>query len=200
MKNLLGHNEDVKNIKKDMLFEFYEDFENQNSFLLFFLIIITLGLYLLKWFYVTNRKFEEVDEDAPDSQRAGLILIIMPMIWSSLTFVLLIKFEEVFILTRIMEYGGWLLIILFSLQYVYDFCQSFGRMTDTNGLLWYLLIYPGYFSIILLLFGVYYTIPLIFIPFLVVPVMQDLLNIKSGKVKKEMQRAHFNETAPKKAS
>lgn len=199
MTNLLGTNNDSQTIDNNKLLSFFEEIDKQNPFLFLLLIIITFGFYMLRWFYVTNQKFEKIDPNAPDSQRAGLILIIMPLIWGFMSFILRVMFDKLLLITKIIELIGWVLITFLSLQYIYDFCKSFGRITNTNGLLWYLLIYPGYYSIVLLFFQFYYTLVLLFLPLIIVPIMQDLINVRAHKIKKEMQRAHFNETAPKKS-
>jgi hypothetical protein len=197
MSKLLKHNKELKQEDMDEIFNYYEDYDKQNPFLLFLFIVLTFGLYIIKWVYMTNKSFEKVDKSAPETQRATTVMILMPLIWGMMSFILKFYFDEKLLLVKIIEYGGWALIIFLSLQYTYDFCSSFGRMTQTSSLFWYLLLYPGYLSLILLAFGFVHSMFLVFLPVIVIPIMQDLINLKADEVQIEKQRQRFNQLAPK---
>jgi hypothetical protein len=178
--------------------------EKQDSFLrhverdspvkLLFAMIFSLTLYSIYWMQKTNIILEYHDEDAPESGRALLILVIFPLIWATISLSLLFLFKNNIIVTWL-NLIGWLIIMILSLKYVYDFFESFGKMTGSFGLFWYFLFYPGYFSLILLFFKIYVTLPLIICTILTIPAMQEYLNYKFEKVSQRDANARFNQKA-----
>lgn len=187
---------DNNNISKSCLQNFYEDIDKKSGIKLFFLLISSLGIYIIKWIYFTNLSFEKADKNAPQSSRGAAILFIMPSLWLLFTFFFRLLFEKLIQPFKIIDITVWGIITFLSLQYLYDFCLSYARITNTNGIIWYLLIYPGYYSVILLLFKFYYTIVLIIMPFVVIPIMQSIINKKASKYLLEDENNYFNQRAP----
>lgn len=175
---------------------FYEDYEKELPFFVLVKIIFSCGLYLVWWIYKINQKLEKVDEMAPDTRRGLVILYVFPPLIIFILFVLeyLIGLAPNFLM--IINVLFWSLAIFLSLKYIYDFCNIFGKWTSSNGLIWYLFIYPGYFSIILYFFDFYYALPLIFFTIIAIPGMQAFLNIKERKFREMYERDRFNRRAP----
>ena len=183
-------------ISDEKLEYFFIDYEKRNPFEILFYMVITLGFYFIRWAYITNLKLEEIDDDAPDSRRAFIILFLFPIVWYLISFILTnliftgnpIIGESISILTLA-------LIIFLSLQYTFQFCQSFGRVSNTSGLVWYLAIYPGYLGLVLVLFKIYYLVPLLFFTIISVSAMETSINIRYEKSKFKRQRRYFNSSS-----
>lgn len=170
---------------------FLNNFEEQHFLKIFALLVFSLGLYAISWIYSINKKLETIDEDAPDSRRAVYILFIFPVGWA-LIYVALSKL--IFANNPYLHWLNiviWFLLIFLSLKYLYDFCDSFGKLTRTSGLVWYLLNYAGYLGIILILFDIYYLLFLAIIPLCTIPAMQEFLNLTSKYTLAEAQKEHF---------
>lgn len=172
--------------------QFYRSSKNFNPFLLTFLSVISLGFFLVHWIYCTNLKLENIDEDAPDSKRAGVILFFLPASWTIIITILsnlTNSFSSFFLTAKVF---GWILLSFVALKYLFDFCISFGQATNTKPYLWYYLIYLGYLSLILLIFGFYYTLPMLLFPIMTLSAMQFILNKRTKEVELEENRTYFN--------
>ena len=81
-------------------------------------------------------------------------------------------------------------------MYVYDFCISFGKVSKTSGVMWYLIIYPGYFSLILTIILGFeyfvYTFYFLIFPILAIPAMQETMNVRASDYTKSSQKSYFN--------
>ncbi len=157
-------------------------------------MILSLSLYFIYWIYKINVKIEKILDSCPDSKRCFAILFVIPLSWA--TIYLLLKkfiFFEYFQPLEIANYVMWSIIVFLSLQYIYEFCIAFGKITTTNGLVWYLFLYPGYFAIILFFLNFYYTLPLIFFPIITIPAMQASLNKKANLCYVKKQELYFNQ-------
>lgn len=156
-------------------------------------MILTAGLYGLRWIYNLNIIMERFDENAPDSSRGAYVLVLIPLFWYLVTFffnsVTPLNFQYV---TDIIAIVGWTFITFLTLKYLYDFCMSYARFTWTNGFFWYLMIYIGYYSVILAFFNVTTTLFLIAFPMISIPLMQDILNKKAIEFTDRMHGKRFN--------
>ncbi|MEC8339382.1 MAG: hypothetical protein VXZ40_02055 [Nanoarchaeota archaeon] len=193
--------EKAEYFSKDSLKYFFFDYKLRNPALIFFYMIISLGLYFVTWMYQINKKLEEIDEKAPASNRAAFVLVILPLIWYFIVY-----FLELYTTTganflsnlipQMVKVFGWGIISFLSLMYVYDFCISFGKVTQTSGVLWYIVIYMGYFSLILtIILGFHffvYTFYFLFFPIIAIPAMQEMLNVRATRFTKETQKSYFN--------
>lgn len=172
---------------------FLNDYVKSNPMYVFLYMLLTLGFYFLIWIYDHNKRFEQIHSEAPDSKRGFIILFGMPILWYFITLVAkLIFFEESGQFIYYVSLFGWVLIALLSLKYLYDFCKVFGEFTNTNGIWWYFLIYPGYFSVILFFLGFNYTIALVLCPLISIPMMQNTLNEISDKTHLKFKSDEFN--------
>lgn len=165
------------------LYYFYDDYEEKDPIKIMIFMILTLGLYFIYWIYNINNKLSELDDASPDPKRGVIILLFLPLMWY--IFVLIFRFlifTSDLGLVKGIEITGWSFVIFLSMQYLYEFCQSFGKVTHSSGLTWYLFLYVGYFSVVLLLFSFYYTVPLIVFPFFTLPAMQSFMNNHANKI------------------
>lgn len=172
---------------------FFENYQKEEPWKVLLFMILSLGFYFLMWIYNNNKRLEMISEDAPNSRRGFIILFGFPILWyviSSLAKLVFFDLDTEFIF--FVNLTGWILIALLSLKYLYDFCKMFGEVTETYGIGWYFLIYPGYYSIILLFLNFYYTIALILCFLVTIPMMQFTLNSKSEKLKLNKNAKEFN--------
>lgn len=173
---------------------FLEDFEEQSFLKVLVLLIFSFGLYFLSWIYNINRKLELIDDDAPDSNRAFFILFLFPVGWSLIYLVLtrlIFSFNIYMFWSNIIMSGA---IIYLSLNYLYQFSISFGKLTRTSGLMWYILLYTGYLGVIPIFFNIYYLVFLVIISISSIAIMQEFLNITSRDTLEKSQREHFKNT------
>lgn len=172
---------------------FFENYKDINPFKIFLYMIFSAGFYFLIWIYSNNRQLEKISENAPDTRRGFIILFAFPIFWYIIsTIAKYIFFKDSGIFIYYINITGWVLIILLSLKYLYDFCIMFGEVTQTNGLGWYFLIYPGYYSIIFFFLNFYYTISLIVCFMITIPMMQSVLNDKAEEVNHKKNAQSFN--------
>ncbi len=168
---------------------FYKEFRETNPALILGLILISFGFYIINWIYVKNREFSEIDPEAPDSNRGAAILMIIPFSYFFILFVfkkLIFGYDNLYF--KYVEFFGWILVIFFIMKYLFDFCITFGKITRTNGLYWFIFFIIPLFGIIpALFFNFYWFLPLVFFLFIVIPAMQAELNtfIKKFNIKKE---------------
>ena len=180
------------NFSREELEKMFEDYKRVNVVATFFYLIATFGFYIIPWIFFHNRKFEQIDEQAPDSRRGAVILFILPIL-SYTTFLAMEKifFPNSFPLT-IIKVLVWCLLIFLTLKYLYEFSRSFAKITLTNTLAWYIFIYIGYSSYILALFGFYYALYAVIIFFIGIASMQEILNVVCFRVTSKKQKESFN--------
>jgi hypothetical protein len=136
-------------IKQDS--NFYKNFHETNPALILGLTIVSFGFYVIYWIFLRNRDFEELDKNAPDSKRAVAILMVLPFAWFFITKAIHNLFGLINTITRTIEVMGWLVILFLLLKYLFDFCISYGRITRTIGVVWFIFFIPivpasiGYF-------------------------------------------------------
>lgn len=184
-------NDEELKILREKQDSFFRHVEEQSPVKLFFAMVLSLTLYSIYWIQKTNLILEYHDEDAPESGRAVLVLVLIPLIWGVISFILSVLIKNQIIMW--INLLGWLVVTMLTLKYVYDFFVSFGKMTGTSGALWYFLFYPGYFSMILLFFKITTTLPLLIFTILTIPAMQEYLNYKFQKVTQRDSNLRFNQ-------
>ena len=107
---------------------FYKDYRETNPTLVLGIILISFGFYIIH--YMKNKEFEEIDSNSPEAARGAIILMVLPFIWFFIIFIIKkIITENLNILIKICETIGWSIIIFLILNYIYDFCMTFGRIT-----------------------------------------------------------------------
>ena len=123
-----------KKLKREI---YFKEFRSMNPSLVFGLIIISFGLYMISWLYTRNREFELLDRYAPDAARGTAVLFLLPLSWLMIVFTIknIIGFQNLFI--DILEIVVWVGLIFLVLKYFLDFCLSFGRITGTTGIYWF---------------------------------------------------------------
>ena len=172
---------------------YFTSFKPSSPFLLLLLMFLTAGLYLINWIYFKNREFENYDEDAPDSKRGAVLLLIFPFTWFGLVWLFktyLFSTDLVFVTS--IELVGWLFIMFLMLQYIYDFCDTYSRFTKTKSLIWYICIFPGFVSLILVPLKFPYALPLLFFTIIAIPAMQAKLNKEFEKHTLKNMAEDFN--------
>ena len=159
--------------KKEELNEIIKGYEKSSPLIIMILIILTLGVYVINWIFLRNREFEFMDNDAPDAKRGLALMIFLPFGWALTMFVLkkLIFTGEPLIL-GILEIVIWGLIVFLLMNYIFDFCLCFSRITKTSPIIWFIPFLLGFVGSIFLALGFYYVSPLIFFTIIVVPAMQ----------------------------
>lgn len=164
-----------KYIREDS--EFYKQYHETSPSLVMGLIILSFGLYIINWIFLRNKDFEELDENAPDSNRGAILMIIIPFGWFFLTTILKnLIFSPNNLLIGILEIVGWGIIIFLIYKYLFDFCLSYGRITKTNGLLWFGLFIISGIGIVGIIIENYYLIFLLPILMIIIPAMHSELN------------------------
>jgi len=192
---------------KEKLRYFFSDYEEKNSKILLLYIIFSFSFYIIYWIYNTNKNLLEIDENAPDPNRAITVLLIIPILWFLITYCIkkfFLKTGE-YLLTiswnrdlnnfqienfslGIIELLIWFLIILLIIKYFYDFCFSFGNFTKTNPLTWYVFLSSEIFGIFFLLLGFIPLFTLVFFTIITIPAMQEKMNLLSHKYKIENKK------------
>lgn len=162
-----------KNLKK----EFYDDFKIISPSLILGLIIITIGLYIINWIFITNKLLEKVDKESPDSNRGAIIMMFLPFSWYFITEIFQnVIFQEENLVIDVFTLAGWILIGFLILKYLLDFCISFQRVTGSNSIFWFMLYFIGLIGLISIPLGSFYFIPLVFFLIITIPAMQAELN------------------------
>ena len=157
--------------------QFYKSYKETGTSLVLGLIILTLGLYTINWIYMRNKEFESLDKHAPDSNRGAIILMVLPFAWFFITAVLeKLVFNPNSTIFSIIEILGWSLVIFLVIKYIFDFCISYGKITKTFGILWFILFLIGIIGVISIFLKIKCTIPLVFFLIIVIPAMQNELN------------------------
>lgn len=159
--------------KKEELNDIIKSYEKSSPSIVMLLIILTLGVYIINWLFLRNREFEMMDNEAPDAKRGLALMVFLPFGWTFIMFIFkkLIFTGEPLIL-GIMEIVIWGLIVFLLMNYVFDFCLSFSRITKTSVIVWFVPFLLGFVGGIFLALGFYYVSPLIFFAIIVVPAMQ----------------------------
>lgn len=187
---------------------FFLEYEEKNSILILLYIIFSLTSYVVYWFYKVNIVLEAIDDDAPNSDRAVSVLLILPSLWFLLTYLLkkyvfdvdsnyllriywnpvLVNLNSNQILIGSVEIIVWFLILILILKYIYDFSVSFARVTKTYFFVWYVFLVSEVFGFVFLLFGLDKLFLISFLTIVIVPAMQEKLNLISEKYKINSQK------------
>lgn len=177
-------------INNKTLMDFYLEFKKRSPIFLFFFMLFTCGFYLINWIYKLNRRFEEFDNDnSPDSKRGLIILFMIPFIWFFLIYILkiFVFVENVFVSNILywVDIVVWFGILFLVLQYLYDFCRCFGKFTMSNGFVWYMFLWVGFFPLVLIPFGIFYFLPILGFPIVIIPLMQFKINLERDRYKRK---------------
>lgn len=159
--------------------EFYKNIDEKSPGLIIILIIISLGLYIISWIYQQTKQLEKVDPDAPVASRSAFVLMIFPVGWYfiNLVFKTLIFTEFTnSIFYRVFEAVVWLGLFLLVMKYLFDFGQSFGKITKTNGIIWFIFLSIGFLGLIGFGTGNRYLLVLVGILVITIPAMQAEMN------------------------
>jgi len=196
-------------VKRNTKFEyFFTEFKEENSVIILAYILASFTLYVIYWLYQINLKLLEVDDDAPNPNRAISVLLILPSIWFLITYFFkrfILNVEPSHLLTiywdknlsnfslstgiiGIVEFVGWLLIIILILKYFYDFSVSYGRISKSPFLIWYIFLSSEVFGFIFFLLGIDILYILSFVTIIGIPAMQERLNYLAHKYKIESQK------------
>ena len=133
---------------------YMHEYTHMSSALVFGLIIVTLGFYMIPWIYTKNKEFETIDKEAPDANRGAVIIMLLPFFWGYLMYVVKnLLFWHPMLIT--LEYFGWSFVIFLILKYLWDFIRSFAKITENDTIIWFLIF---------------------IIPFVAIPLMQSELN------------------------
>lgn len=173
----------------------YEDFGKDlhpfNHALLLGLIVITFGLYIINWIYLKNKEFNLLDKESPDPNRGAVLLMILPFSWFFTYFTLSTLLFQENLLLNIINILVSASIYLLIMKYILDFCQSFGRLTNTFGPIWFFGFLLGSIGIIGLIIQKAYLLPFIFFLIIVVPAMQAELNVLIYKLKIRKEKMNY---------
>ena len=161
--------------------------------LLVFMMILSFCSFLVLWVYNLNKRFENFDSDkAPDSARGLVIMFLMPVFWVILMYILKLFLLSSFLpILKFVDMVVWSFIIFLALQYLYDFCICFGDFTMTNGVVWYVFLWIGFFPLILLPFGSFYFTPILIFPIVTIPLMQKTLNKNIDRFERGVSGSKF---------
>ncbi len=171
---------------------FYSDFEKKPPLLMLLFMVLSLGFYAINWIYFMNKKLDEIDDDSPQPERGLIILFFFPVVFSIIMQILynIMKIPEGVFLS--ITYTVWSLIIFLSLKYIYDFCLSYSKVTQTNALFWYIFIYLGFPAVVLFFFNFPYALPLMFFTMITIPAMQSYINKEAEKYQLKKKGDYFN--------
>lgn len=156
---------------------FYKEFKEKDPNVVLLLSVISLGLYMINWIYLRNKELQSLDPDAPESARGAIIMLIIPAIVYFMVFVLknvMLSGENVII--GIFEIVIWGISLFLLLKYLFDFCISFGKVTRTEGLIWFFFMMMGVVGIISFFMEFYFVTPLVFFLIISIPAMQAEIN------------------------
>lgn len=165
------------NLDDDLRYFLAQNYEGENSFKTLIKLLLSFGLYMIFWFYKHSSFFKTLDKQAPEPLRGAFILFIIPVSLYLLETLLILLLPE--LLGKILYYNFyflWAIWIFLSLKFIYDFCCSFARVTNTSSLFWYILLYLGYFPVLFLSLGIKLPFWTYLSPLLAVFLMQALLN------------------------
>jgi len=179
---------------RSILEQFYSEYKIKSAGKVLMLMIFSFGFYFINWIYLVNLRFSKFDkENSPNPKRGLVIMFLIPFSWLLIMGVLkrLIFRSYVEIMFWI-DVVGWILIILLFLQYLYDFCICFGKFTLSNGFVWYLFLWVGFFPLVLIPFKMYYFLPILFFPVISIPAMQEKLNFEADRFHRvESNRVYY---------
>jgi len=173
------------------IYNFYEEYKEKSSFVVFILMIFTIGLYFIWWVYKLNSEFESKNIESPDSKRGLVVLITFPFLLGFFFSFLEWYFEPNAIIKSFQLSVSYFIIVL-QLKFLYDFCVTFGNITKTNSLWWYYSMFFWFLAVVLLYFQSYYTMIFMFFPVTAIPAMQAFLNKRAETFKLRQAGDHFN--------
>lgn len=172
--------------------EFYKTFSETKPSLVLGLIIISFGFYIINWIYTKNREFEILSEFAPDANRGAIIMMIIPFFWFFFIKVLQnLIFSSNNLIIGILEIVGFGIILFLLLKYLFDFCLTFGEITKSPGIIWFIPFIIGIIGIIGTFFKFFYLSPLFLFLIIVIPAMQAELNKNFHKLSMKKQDINF---------
>jgi hypothetical protein len=185
-------------INRKFLEDFYENMSPRSPALLFMMMVLSSGSYIILWIYNLNKRFEDFDSNnSPNSSRGLVIMFLFPIMWILVMFILKnLKFINLNILWYI-DIIGWSFIVFLALTYIYDFCVCFGKFTMTTGVIWYMFLWVGFFPLVLLPFGISYFLPILFFPVVTIPIMQYILNHEIERFERRVLGSKFNKGTEK---
>lgn len=193
----------IKEKKISNLEDFFKEYKEKNSILILLYVLISFTLYVIYWLYKMNLDLLKVDEDAPNNNRAISVLVILPSLWFLICYFFkkfifhlnsnyllkiafssnLYHFSFFNFSIGFIEFFGWLLIIFLILKYFYDFSVSFGKVTKSQAMVWYVFLSSEVFGFIFILFGIKLLLILSFFTIISVPAMQEKMNFEAHKYK-----------------
>jgi hypothetical protein len=179
-------------INRKSLEDFYENMSYRSPVLLFLMMVLSSGSYIILWIYNLNKRFEDFDlYNSPNSGRGLVIMFLFPLMWILSMFILkILNFINLNILWYV-DIIGWSFIVFLALAYIYDFCVCFGKFTMTNGFIWYMFLWVGFFPLLLLPFGIFYFLPILFFPAVTIPIMQSRLNHEIERFERGVSGSKF---------
>lgn len=160
--------------------EFFKNYEEKNSAYILGLIIVSLGLYILTWIYSINKDLENLDEDAPSSNRGAILMFVLPFIWFFI--ITYIKTITNSIIVEFIQVTIFLVIYILILKYLYEFTLTFSHITRTKPIVWFSLFFLGSLGVFGYYLSFYYLFFLFSIPILLIPAMQEQLNVTYHKI------------------
>lgn len=158
--------------------EFYETFEQKNPLVVMFLMVISLGLYMINWIYMMNKQLAQIDPQAPDYNRGAFVIMIIPLTWYFITFILTKLFFGGTLNTpvQLLFYFIWIIIFMLILKYLSDFANSFSKMAKTPPFIWFLFTSVGFMGLLGLAAGLTLLMPFIGFLLITIPAMQAEMN------------------------
>lgn len=159
--------------------EFYKNIKEKNPGLVIFLIVVSLGLYIISWIYMQTKQLNLVDDDAPDPRRGAALLMLLPVGWYFANYIgkkLIFQDATSTGFYVFFEMTIWLILFLLVLKYLYDFSNSFSKVTRTNGMVWFVFLMLGFLGLFGYGIGNKYLFPLVGILIITIPAMQAEVN------------------------
>lgn len=171
---------------------FYEGYNTKSPEMILFLMVVTFGLYAIYWVYETNKEFERIYDEVPNSLVGIFILLILPFAWFYFFFMFNIIFSDVSIFFGLFETFGWIIIILLILEYLYRFCLVYADITMSDARIWFYSFFPGFLALTLGVLGVIEAFSFFFFMFIVIPAMQAQINTRYEQYELEELKVYFN--------
>ncbi len=199
----------MEKLSENSIENFFENYVGSNSVIILLYILFSLSFYIIYWLYITNKDLSEIDENAPDPNRAISVLLIIPSLFFLLSFILkkyIFHFSNSVLLGiswnfkymnidsnfehfyGVIEFIIWVLIIMLILKYFFDFSISFAKVTKTEFIIWYVFLASEVFGFVFLLFGNYFFFIISFFTIIAIPAMQEKLNILAHKYQLKKER------------
>lgn len=140
------------------------------------LVVLTLGLYVIAWFYEKNKELLQFDEHAPQIERCITVLVVVPFIWILVSSIFKYFTGNESTIVSFISLGGYVFVAFLITKYYIDFIISFSNITKSPIIIWIITYFFGLVSIISIFMQVYYLIPFIFFFIISIPAMQAEMN------------------------